>query len=99
MRKLLVSLALSALPLVTLPAASLGATAITSFKAKAVPIPKPGGGVFAHTGNCLGCGAAVEAEYRSEERRVGKECRSRGGREQEKERERRRSTYERRDKR
>ena len=63
MRKLLVSVALSALALVTLPAASLGATAITSFKAKAVPIPKPGGGVFAHTGNCLGCGAAVEAEY------------------------------------
>ena len=42
MRKLLVSLALSALTLVTLPAASLGAAAITSFKAKAVPIPKPG---------------------------------------------------------
>ena len=63
MRKLLVSLALSALTFLTLPAASLGATAITSFKAKAVPIPRPGGGVFAHTGNCLGCGAAVEAEY------------------------------------
>jgi hypothetical protein len=64
MRKLLVvSLALSALTLLTLPAASLGAAAIASFKAKAVSVPKPGGGVFPHTGNCLGCAAAVEAEY------------------------------------
>jgi hypothetical protein len=36
---------------------------IAVFKAKAVPIPKPGGRSYAHTGNCLGCAAAVEAEY------------------------------------
>src|SRR5439155_1268648 len=36
---------------------------IATFRAKAVPIPKPGGGSYPHTGNCLGCGAAVEAEY------------------------------------
>ncbi|HMH46792.1 MAG TPA: hypothetical protein VK538_03675 [Solirubrobacteraceae bacterium] len=41
--------------------------AITSFKAKTVPIPKPGGGTYPHTGNILpskgGLGAAVEATY------------------------------------
>ena len=63
MRKLLVSLAVAGLAILTLPAASFGAATITGFKAKAVPIPKPGGGVYRHTGNCLGCGAAVEAEY------------------------------------
>ena len=36
---------------------------ISQFTAKAVPIPKPGGGSFPHTGNILGAGAAVEAEY------------------------------------
>lgn len=39
---------------------------IKSFKAKAVPIPKPGGGTFPHTGNILGAGAAVEADYEIE---------------------------------
>src|SRR5881227_525154 len=63
MHKLLVSLAVAGLAILTLPAASFGAATITGFKAKAVPIPKPGGGVYRHTGNCLGCGAAVEAEY------------------------------------
>src|SRR6202022_5098739 len=33
------------------------------FTAKAVPIPKPGGGTWPHTGNILGAGAAVEASY------------------------------------
>src|SRR5436309_7805257 len=36
---------------------------IAQFKAKAVPIPKPGGGTFPGTGNFLGRGAAVEADY------------------------------------
>jgi hypothetical protein len=36
---------------------------ISSFKAKAEPIPKPGGGTFPHTGNILGAPAAVQAEY------------------------------------
>jgi hypothetical protein len=39
---------------------------IKSFKAVAVPIPKPGGGTYPHTGNILGAGAAVEAEYQFE---------------------------------
>jgi hypothetical protein len=33
------------------------------FKAKAIPIPKPGGGSYKGTGNFYGKGAAVEAEY------------------------------------
>jgi hypothetical protein len=36
---------------------------VISFKAKAIPIPKPGGGSFAGTGNFYGKGAADEAEY------------------------------------
>jgi len=67
MRKLLITLG-AAVFLLAVPS---GANAVLSariatFKAKAVPIPKPHGGVFAHTGNCLGCAAAVEAEYRIE---------------------------------
>jgi hypothetical protein len=58
-------LALLALAAVGVPAvASAAPTAqISSFKAQAVAIPKPGGGTWPKTGNCLGCGAAVEAEY------------------------------------
>jgi hypothetical protein len=44
-------------------AAALPSAHIAVFKAKAVAVPKPHGGSFAHTGNCLGCAAAVEAEY------------------------------------
>ena len=39
---------------------------ISKFTAKAVPIPKPGGGSFKGTGNFYGKGAAVEAEYEFE---------------------------------
>ena len=47
-----------------MPATATAATArIAVFKAKAVPISRPGGGNYPHTGNCLGCAAAVEAEY------------------------------------
>ena len=58
-------LALLGLAVLGVPAvASAAPTAqISSFKAQAVAIPKPGGGVWPKTGNCLGCGAAVEAEY------------------------------------
>jgi hypothetical protein len=52
------------------PAAALAAeptAEIASFKTKAVPIPKPGGGTYPHTGNILpskgGLGTALEAEY------------------------------------
>jgi hypothetical protein len=65
MRRASTCLALLGLAVLGVPAlASAAPTAqISSFKAKAVPIPKPGGGVWPKTGNCLGCGAAVEAEY------------------------------------
>jgi len=65
MRRALTCLALLGLAVVGVPAvASAAPTAqISSFKAQAVAIPKPGGGVWPKTGNCLGCGAAVEAEY------------------------------------
>ena len=55
-------IALGALGFATVAPAEITAK-ISQFKAKAVPIPKPGGGNFPHTGNILGAGAAVEAEY------------------------------------
>ena len=63
-----VSICLAALGLIaaSLPAASSAAeptVSITVFKVKVVPIPKPGGGTWPHTGNILGAGADVEAEY------------------------------------
>jgi hypothetical protein len=64
MRKLLIGLA-AASSVITGPAALAAepSARIAAFKARAVPIAKPGGGSYAHTGNCLGCGAAVEAQY------------------------------------
>jgi hypothetical protein len=57
-------MALLGLAVLGVPAVASATTAeITSFKAQAVPIPKPGGGTFPHTGNILGAGAAVSAEY------------------------------------
>jgi hypothetical protein len=58
-------LALLGLAVLGVPAvASAAPTAqISVFKAQAVPIPKPGGGTWPKTGNCLGCGAGVEVEY------------------------------------
>ncbi len=43
-------------------AASAAAPTVT-FKAKAVPIAKPGGGTYPHTGNIRGAGTAFQAEY------------------------------------
>jgi hypothetical protein len=65
MRRASTCLALLGLAVLCVPAvASAAPTAqISSFKAQAVPIPKPGGGTFPHTGNILGAGAAVQAEY------------------------------------
>jgi hypothetical protein len=61
---------LGCLAVLGLPAAASAAeptAEITVFKTKAVPIPKPGGGSYPHTGNILpskgGIGAALEAEY------------------------------------
>lgn len=57
---------LGSLAVLGLPAAASAAPTVT-FKAKAVPIPKPGGGTYPHTGNILakkgGKGAALEANY------------------------------------
>jgi hypothetical protein len=44
------------------PALATAAPNVT-FKARAVPIPKPGGGTYRHTGNILGAGAALQAEF------------------------------------
>jgi hypothetical protein len=44
------------------PCVATAAPTVT-FKAKAVPIPKPGGGTYPHTGNILGAGTAFQAEY------------------------------------
>jgi len=65
MRRASTCLILLGLAVLGVPAlASAEPTAqISSFKAKAVPIPKPGGGTWPHTGNILGAGAAVEAQY------------------------------------
>ena len=65
MRRALTCLALLGLAVLGVPAlASAAPTAeISSFKAQAVPIPKPGGGSYPHTGNILGAGAALNVEY------------------------------------
>ncbi|HEV7528752.1 MAG TPA: hypothetical protein VGO29_07640 [Solirubrobacteraceae bacterium] len=57
---------LGCLAVLGLPAAASAAPTFT-FKAKAVPIPKPGGGTYPHTGNILaskgGLGSALEANF------------------------------------
>ncbi len=53
---------LGSLAVFGLPAAASAAPTVT-FKAKAVPIPKPGGGTYPGTGNILGAGSAVEANF------------------------------------
>jgi len=60
---LLAVLGLVALSLSAVASAAEPTVSITKFKAKAIPVPKPGGGTWKGTGNCLGCGAGVEAEY------------------------------------
>ena len=47
-------------------AAEVPTPKISKFKAKAVPIPKPGGGTYKETGNIFGAGAAIEVEYEFE---------------------------------
>jgi hypothetical protein len=66
MRGMSTCLAVLVLMALSLPATSSGAeptVSIAVFKVKVVPIPKPGGGTWPHTGNILGAGADVEAEY------------------------------------
>ncbi|HXP36670.1 MAG TPA: hypothetical protein VN817_02790 [Solirubrobacteraceae bacterium] len=67
MRRASTCLALLGCLAVALPAAASAAPPTVSFKAKAVPIPKPGGGTYPHTGNILpgkgGLGAALEANF------------------------------------
>jgi hypothetical protein len=66
MRRASICLAVLGLIALGLPALSSAAeptVSITKFTAKAVPIPKPKGGTWPHTGNILGAGAAVEASY------------------------------------
>src|ERR1700724_533363 len=81
MRRLLVPLAAVGRAASAPPTLAQAATSahIAVFKAKAVPIPKPGGGSYPHTGNCLGCGAAVEAEYVIEGSGYGATAQNPGG--------------------
>ncbi|HTB70984.1 MAG TPA: hypothetical protein VK707_08390 [Solirubrobacteraceae bacterium] len=53
---------LGSLAVLGLPAVASAAPTVT-FKAKAVPIPKPGGGTYPGTGNILGAGSALEANF------------------------------------
>jgi hypothetical protein len=69
MRRASTCLAVLGLAALGLPAAASAEEPLptVTFKAKAVPIPKPGGGTYPHTGNILpgkgGLGSAVEATY------------------------------------
>jgi hypothetical protein len=66
MRRASICLAVVGVIALSLPALSSAAeptVSITKFTAKAIPIPKPGGGTWPGTGNILGAGSAVEAEY------------------------------------
>jgi hypothetical protein len=66
MRRASICLAVLGLIALGLPAVSSAAeptASIVKFKAKAIPVPKKGGGSWAGTGNILGAGAAVETEY------------------------------------
>ena len=66
MRRASTCLAVLGLFVLSLPAmasAEEPTASITKFRAKAIPIPKPGGGSFKGTGNFYGKGAAVEAEF------------------------------------
>jgi hypothetical protein len=61
-RRLICSMLLGLAAALAVPALAAAAPSVT-FKARAVPIPKPGGGVYPHTGNILGAGAALQAEF------------------------------------
>lgn len=54
---------LGSLAVLGLPAVASAVAPTVTFKAKAVPIPKPGGGTYPGTGNILGAGAALEANF------------------------------------
>ncbi len=66
MRRASICLAVLGLFVLSLPAVASAeeiTASITKFRAKAIPIPKPGGGSYKGTGNFYGKGAAVEAEF------------------------------------
>ena len=62
MRRISTALAVLGLAVLGLAASASAAPTIT-FKAKAVPIPKAGGGTYPGTGNILGAGAALQTEF------------------------------------
>jgi len=68
MRRASICLVALGLLVLSVPAAASAApeAKITKFVAKAIPIPKKGGGSWPKTGNFLGAGAAVEASYEIE---------------------------------
>ncbi len=61
-RHLICSILLGLVAALAAPALAAAAPSVR-FKARAVPIPKPGGGSYRHTGNILGAGAALQAEF------------------------------------
>jgi hypothetical protein len=68
MRRASICLAVFGLLALSLPAIASAAieVKISKFTAKAIPIPKQGGGTWPKTGNFLGAGSAVEASYEIE---------------------------------
>jgi hypothetical protein len=54
---------LGLLAVLVVPAVASAAAPVVTIKAAAVPIPKPGGGTFKGTGNILGAGAALQAQF------------------------------------
>jgi hypothetical protein len=68
MRRASICLAVLGLVALSVPAIASAAleAKIAKFTAKAIPIPKHGGGTWPKTGNFLGAGAAVEASYEIE---------------------------------
>jgi hypothetical protein len=54
---------LGLLAVLIVPTVASAAPPVVTFKAAAVPIPKPGGGTFKGTGNILGAGAALKTQF------------------------------------
>lgn len=61
-RRLICSILLGLVAALAVPTLASAAPSV-KFKASAVPIPKPGGGTYPHTGNILGAGADLQAEF------------------------------------
>jgi hypothetical protein len=61
-RRFTLAAVLGVLAVLAVPMPASAAPSV-KFRARAVPIARPGGGFYAHTGNILGAGAALQAEF------------------------------------